>query len=345
MTGQWRSTGKGLRFWQKNLALDLGTTNVSMYMPGRGLVLQEPSVVALSNGHGQVAVAGTEAHRMLGKAPSKIKVIKPLWGGRIADFEAAKKMLEQFISRVLRRFPFLRLRLIVTVPCGLTQVERRAVFSAAKRPGVKEIYFIEEPVAAAIGSGLPVTEPRGIFIINLGGGVTEIAVLSLGGIVLANTLRVGGETVDEAIQRYLYRQYHLKVGLTTAEAAKRQAGYAVEPPDDLVYCFRGINMQHRLPEAFEVKAAELTEVISPVLEIIAGSVREVFEQIPPQLASDVIQDGIYLTGGGSLLNNLDLYFHRELNLPVQRVKEPLSCAVEGASQALGYIKFLEMQRG
>ena len=167
-------------------------------------------MVAFSKG--QAAVAGIEAHRMLGKAPSEIKVVKPLWGGRIADFEAAKKMLEQFIYRVLRRFPFLRLRLIVTIPYGLTQVERRAVFSAVKRPGVKEVYFIEEAIAAAIGSGLPITEPRGIFIINLGGGVTEITVLSLGGIVLASTLRVGGETMDEVIQRYIYRQYHLMGG-------------------------------------------------------------------------------------------------------------------------------------
>ncbi len=282
---------------------------------------------------------------MLGKAPSEIKVVKPLWGGRIADFEAAKRMLEQFISRVLRRFPFLRLRLIVTAPYGLTQVERRAVFSAVKRPGVKEIYFIEEAIASAIGSGLPVAEPRGIFIINLGGGVTEITVLSLGGIVLASTLRVGGETMDEVIQRYLYRQYRLRVGLTAAEAAKQEAAYALDPPANQTYRFRGINMEQRLPEALEIKASELTGVISPVLAVVTGAVREVFEQIPPQLAADVIQDGVYLTGGGALLKNLDLYFQRALNLPVKRVERPLSCAVEGAGQAFKYIKLLEMQRG
>ncbi len=332
--------GLSLRFWQRDLAIDLGTTNTLIYMPQKGIVLEEPSVVALRNG--AVAAAGKKAFRMLGRTPPGITAVKPLQGGVIANFEMTRKMLDYFISRVLRRFPFLRLRMMITVPYGTTQVERRAVLAAGKRAGVKGTYLIEEPVDAAIGGGLPVAEPRGSFIVNCGGGVTEIAVISLGGIVLGSSLPQGGETIDETIQRYIYRTYRMEIGLSTAEEAKKEAVYAVDPPEDLTYAFRGINLYRRTPDTLEVKAAELHEVIGPQLVALTGAVRTIFERMPPQLAADVMQDGIVLAGGGSLLHNLDLYLSREINLPVRRVEDPFTCVVRGASESLGYLENLAL---
>lgn len=333
-----RKQGFKFRFWQRDLAIDLGTTNTLIYMPQKGIVLEEPSVVALRNG--TVAAAGKKAYRMLGRTPPGIAAVKPLQGGVIADFEMARKMLDYFISRVLRRFPFLRLQMIITVPYGTTQVERRAVLAAGKRAGVKGTYLIEEPIAAAIGGGLPVAEPRGSFIVNCGGGVTEIAVISLGGIVLGSSLPQGGEMIDETIQRHIYRRYRMQIGSSTAEEAKKEAAYAADPPEDLSYLFRGINLYSRNPDTLEVKATELHEVIAPQLAALSGAVRTIFERIPPQLAADVMQDGIVLAGGGSLLHNLDLYLGREINLPIRRVEDPFACIVHGAGKALGYLKSL-----
>lgn len=342
MAGE-RKRGRGLRFWRRDLAVDLGTTNTLIFMPRRGIVLQEPSVVALHNG--KVAAVGKRAFRMLGRTPAGMEAIKPLQKGVIADYDMARKMLEHFIARVLRRFPFLRLRLIITVPYGTTQVERRAVLAAGKRSGVKETYLIEEPIAAAIGSGLNVSEPRGIFIVNCGGGVTEMAVISLGGIVLARSLRLGGETIDETIQRHLYRRYRMEIGLSMAEEAKQKAGYAVDPPEEASFLFRGINLYKRIPDTLEIKVSEISETIEPVLSTLATAVVSIFEQIPPQLAADIMQDGIFLAGGGSLLANLDLYLNRTVNLPVHRAEDPFTCVVRGASKALDYLDRLELQRG
>lgn len=306
-------------------------------------MLQEPSVVALQNG--VVAAVGKKAQRMLGRTPIGMDAVKPLHEGVIADYELTRKMLEHFISSVMRRYPLLRLRLIITIPYGTTQVERRAVLAAGKRSGVKETFLIEEPIAAAIGSGMPVAEPRGIFIVNFGGGVTEIAVISLGGIVLARSFRQGGETIDQTIQRYLFRRYRMEIGLSIAEDAKRNACYAADPPEGLTYTFRGINLHKRGPDLLEIGAEELTRSIEPVLSAIAGAVKSIFEQIPPQLASDVMQDGLLLVGGGALLNNLGLYLSREINLPVRLVSDPVTCVVRGASAALNFIDRLELQRG
>ncbi len=329
------------RFWSRDLAIDLGTSNTLIYMPRRGIVLQEPSVVALHQG--TVAAVGKKAQRMLGRTPVGMEAVKPLQDGVISDYEMTRKMLEYFISSVIRRYPFMRLRLIVTVPYGTTQVERRAVLSAGKRSGVKETYLIEEPIAAAIGSGLPVAEPRGIFVVNCGGGVTEIAVISLGGIVLASSFRQGGETIDQTIQRYLFRRYRMEIGLSIAEDAKKNACYAVDPPEGLTYTFRGINLHKRMPDTLEIKAEELSKAVEPVLNGISGAVKEIFEQIPPQLASDVMQDGLLLVGGGALLPNLDLYLSREIDLPVCLVSDPFTCVVRGASMALNYLSRLELQ--
>ncbi len=337
-----KADGLNFRFWRRDIAIDLGTANTLIYMPRRGIVLQEPSVIALQGG--VVAAAGKKAQRMLGRTPAGLTAIKPLQGGVIADYEMTRKMLEHFLTLVLKRFPFLRLRLIVSVPYGTTQVERRAVLAAGKRSGVKETYLIEEPVAAAIGSGLPVAEPRGSFIVNLGGGVTEIAVISMGGIVLARSIRQGGETLDEAIQRYLYRRYRLEIGLSHAQGAKEKAGYAVDPPEGLTYVFRGVNLRKRMPDTLEISAQEITRAMEPVLVNIAHIVKSVFEEIPPQLASDVMQDGVLMMGGTALLHNMDLYLSREVDLPVHRVADPFTCVVRGASLALQFIDRLELQR-
>lgn len=329
-----------LRFWQRDMAIDLGTTNTLIYMPQKGIVLEEPSVVALRNG--DVAAAGKKAFRMLGRTPPGITAVKPLQGGVIANFEMTRKMLGYFISRVLRRYPLLRLRMMITVPYGTTQVERRAVLAAGKRAGVKETHLIEEPIAAAIGGGLPVAEPRGSFVVNLGGGVTEIAVISLGGIVIGTSLPQGGEAIDETIQRHIHRHYRMEIGLTTAEEAKKTAVYAVDPPEDLTYTFHGINLYRRTPDALEVKAAELHEAVVPQLASLTGAVRTIFERIPPQLAADVMQDGIVLVGGGSFLHNIDIYLGREINLPVRRVEDPFTCVVRGASESLAYMEDLTL---
>jgi len=331
------------RFWRRDLAIDLGTSNTLIYMPHRGIVLQEPSVVALFNG--VVMASGTKAQRMLGRTPRGMRAIKPLQEGVIADYEMTRKMLKHFISSVLKRFPFIHLRLIITVPYGTTQVEKRAVLSAGKGSGIKETYLIEEPIAAAIGSGLPVAEPRGIFVVNCGGGVTEIAVISLGGIVLADSFRQGGETIDQTIQRYLFRHYRLEIALSIAEEAKKSICFAVNPPAGLTYSFRGINLHKRRPDILRISADELTQAIEPVLSSIAGAVKNIFEKIPPQLAADVMQDGLLLVGGGALLKNLDLYLSQEINMPVRLAGDPFTCAVRGASMALNYIDRLELQRG
>jgi rod shape-determining protein MreB and related proteins len=341
MPEQEKKNGFNLRLWRRDLAVDLGTANTLIFMPRRGVVLQEPSVVAVRNG--TLLAAGKKAHRMLGRTPVGIEAIKPLQGGVIADYEMARRMLEYFIGRVLKRFPLLRLRIIITVPYGTTQVERRAVIAAGKRSGVKDTYLIEEPIAAAIGSGLPVSEPRGIFVINFGGGVTELAVISLGGIVLARSLRQGGETIDQTIQRYIHRRYRMEIGLSVAEEAKRQVGYAIDPPEGLSYTFRGINLHRRMPDQLEIQAKEVSEAINPVLSAISGAAQGLFEKIPPQLAADVMQDGILLVGGGALLPNMDLYLSRNINLPVRRAADPFTCVVQGASMALQYIERLELQ--
>ena len=290
--------GLSLRFWQRDLAIDLGTTNTLIYMPQKGIVLEEPSVVALRNG--AVAAAGKKAFRMLGRTPPGITAVKPLQGGVIANFEMTRKMLDYFISRVLRRFPFLRLRMMITVPYGTTQVERRAVLAAGKRAGVKGTYLIEEPVAAAIGGGLPVAEPRGSFIVNCGGGVTEIAVISLGGIVLGYSLPQGGETIDETIQRYIYRTYRMEIGLSLLKRPRGGLAWIA----NLTYAFREINPTAALPILL-VKAQSCVSD-RPAAGCFDRRGSHLFERIPPQLAAMSCRTGSS-SPASSLLHNLDLY--------------------------------------
>lgn len=334
-------------FLRRDLAVDLGTTNTLIYSPRKGIILQEPSVVAIDNRTGNIAAAGKKAFLMLGKTPANIKTVKPLRKGVVADFTYAQKMLQHFLFKVVNKVPLVRLRVIITIPYGTTQVERQAVITAGKRTGIKDLYLIEEPLAAALGIGIPAEAGSGSLIINLGGGVTEVAVVSLGGIVSAKSIRQGGDSLDSAIQRYIYHKYNIEIGLGTAEKVKREIGYAINPPPDLSFEIKGMNYQKQKPDKTLITAEEISEAMAPVLYPFTLSIKNVFDQINPQLAGDVLNEGIYLAGGGSLLKNIDLFLTHELNMPVNVVKEPLTCIVRGASQALSYFKhltYLELYR-
>lgn len=327
-------------FFRQDLAVDLGTTNTLIFSPRRGIILQEPSVVAVDKRTGAILAAGKKAYMMLGKTPINIEAIKPLREGVVADFNYAQKMLQYYLFRVVSKIPLVRIRAIITVPHGTTQVERQAVITAGKRTGIKEIFLIEEPLAAAIGTGIPIEESSGNLIINLGGGVTEIAAVALGGIVHAKSIRQGGDSLDAAIQRYVYHKYNMEIGSGSAEKVKKEIGYATNPPPEINYEIKGINWKTQKPDKTTITAEEINEAIAPILYPFTMAVKNVFEQVHPQIASDVLNKGIYLAGGGAMLKNIDIYMSHELNLPVNIVNEPFTCIVRGASHALKYINHL-----
>ena len=332
---------------RKNLAIDMGTTNTLIYVPRHGIVLQEPSVVAVGKYNEQVLAVGKKALLMLGKTPADIEAIRPLQNGVIADFKHARLMLQHFLWKVIKQLPLIKMRAIITVPYSTTQVERQAIITAAKRIGIKEIYLIEEPLAAAIGTGIPIEEKNSSVIINLGGGVTEVAAISFGGIVYASSIRQGGSSLDAAIQRYLYHQHSLEIGFNTAEAIKKDIGYAYDPPNHSAFRTKGLNWQTLKPDQTVVTAAEINEAITPVLYPLTTAIKEVFENVHPQFASDVYKRSILLVGGGALLKNIDVFLQNELKLPVQIAQEPLTCTISGASKAIRYLKhlnYLELYR-
>ncbi len=334
-------------FFRRELAIDLGTSSTLIFSPRRGVLLQEPSVIAIDKRSGAILAAGNKAAAMMGKTPGNIEAIKPLREGVVADYYYAQKMLQFFFHKVKMRFPLMKVRAIITVPYGTTQVERQAVITAGKRVGIKEIYLIEEPLAAAIGSGLPIDEAQGTFVVNMGGGVTEIAAVALGGIVKARSLRQGGDALDVAIQRHVYQHHKLEIGPGTAEKAKFALGYAISPRPEEIMELRGINWQTQRPGRAVINAQELTEAMTPVLYPITIAIKNVFEQIHPQFASDVLNRGVFLVGGGSLLRNMEVFLAGELDLEVKIVDNPISCTVKGASQALRYLgqlEYLELYR-
>ncbi len=330
---------KQFQFFRRNLAIDLGTNHTIIWSPGKGNLLSEPSVLAIDTRDNSVYSSGREAYNMLGRAPSNIEVIKPLQDGVIASFNYTVKMLEAFLDKAISRSPVIKYRLIFTVPYSSTQVERQAVITAGKRIGIKNIYLIEEPLAAAMGTGLPVNEARGNFLINLGGGVTEIAVISLGGIVKAKSLRHGGNSLNTSIQRYIYKKYLLEIGESTAAAAKETAGYAVNPPEKQDLEIKGLNRKTMRPDRITVPLSDITEAMYPVLSNYCTMAKKIFEQTPPQLTTDIIKEGIFITGGGSLLHNIDVLFSQNLELPVIKVEEPFTNAARGAGMALQYMRF------
>ncbi|MBM3585157.1 MAG: rod shape-determining protein [Alphaproteobacteria bacterium] len=327
-----------------DMAIDLGTANTLVYVKGRGIVLNEPSVVAIVNvrGRTQVLAVGDEAKQMLGRTPGNIEAIRPLRDGVIADFEIAEEMIKHFIRKVHNRRSFASPQIIVCVPSGSTAVERRAIQESAESAGARRVFLIEEPMAAAIGAGLPVTEPTGSMVVDIGGGTTEVAVLSLGGIVYSRSVRVGGDKMDEAIIAYIRRNHNLLIGEGSAERIKKQIGSACPPEDGdgETMQIKGRDLMNGVPKELVIGKRQIAESLAEPVGAIIEAVKAALEQTPPELAADIVDQGIVLTGGGALLNNTDLVLRQATGLPVIIAEEPLSCVALGTGRVLEELKTL-----
>jgi rod shape-determining protein MreB len=330
-------------FFSNDLAIDLGTANTLVYVKGVGIVLNEPSVVAINKnvtGPKRILAVGKEAKEMLGRTPGDIVAIRPLKDGVIADFEITAAMIRYFVEKAHNRRTMVKPRVIVCVPYGITNVEKRAVKEAAESAGVREVFLIEEPMAAAIGAGLPVTEPSGSMIVDIGGGTTEVAVISLAGIVYSKSVRVAGDKMDEAIIQYIRRKYNLLIGERTAEEIKIAIGNAY--PGDTVetMAVKGRDMVAGIPKTIVVTSDEIREAIAEPINIIVDAVRVALEQTPPELAADIVDKGIVLAGGGALIKNLDVLLREETGLPIMIADNPLTSVVVGSGKALDQIHVL-----
>lgn len=324
-----------------DIGIDLGTANVLVYVKGKGIVLREPSVVAINKDNGRVIAVGSEARRMLGRTPGNIVAIRPLKEGVIADYDVTEKMLRYFIVKSgLRKF-FCRPRVMVCIPSGVTGVEERAVRQAAIQAGAKAAYVIEEPLAAALGAGLDISEPSGTMVVDIGGGTTDVAVLSLGGIVTSKSLRVGGDKFDEAIVRYVRREFSMAIGERTGEEIKIDIGTAYPNGAPIkTYEIKGRDLVSGLPRAVSITSTRVHEFIREALEAVVGAVKEVLEQTPPELSADIVNKGIVMTGGGAMLQGLDKLISHETGLTVNLADDPLSCVAMGTGRALGMINIL-----
>ncbi len=327
-----------------DMAIDLGTANTLVYVKSRGIVLNEPSVVAIVNTRGkkQVLAVGDEAKMMLGRTPGNIEAIRPLRDGVIADFDIAEEMIKHFINKVHNRRSFASPQVIIAVPSGSTAVERRAIQESAESAGARRVFLIEEPMAAAIGAGLPVTEPTGSMVVDIGGGTTEVAVLSLGGIVYARSVRVGGDKMDEAIIGYIRRNHNLLVGESSAERIKTEIGTAC-PPDDgsgKSMQIKGRDLMNGVPKELVINQRQIAESLAEPVGTIIEAVKVALEHTAPELAADIVDKGIVLTGGGALLGNLDMVLRNATGLPVSIADEPLSCVALGTGRALEELKSL-----
>lgn len=329
--------------FSSDISIDLGTANTLIYVREKGIVLDEPSVVALrkdpTNGQTQVVAVGIEAKRMLGRTPGNIIATRPLKDGVIADFHITEKMLQHFIHKVhetkwFRPSP----RVLICVPCGSTQVERRAIKESAFGAGAREVYLIEEPMAAAMGAGLPVEEASGSMVVDIGGGTTEVAIISLNGVVYAESVRIGGDRFDEAIVNYVRRNYGILIGETTAEKIKQDIGTAFPVNEVREIEVRGRNLAEGVPRSFTLSSNEILEALQEPLSGIVGAVRGALEQTPPELAADIAERGMILTGGGALLKNLDRLLMEETGLPVIVAEDPLTCVARGGGHALEVIE-------
>jgi rod shape-determining protein MreB and related proteins len=326
-----------------DLAIDLGTANTLVYVKDKGIVMNEPSVVAVKadeRGGRKVLAVGKEAKMMLGRTPGNIVAIRPMKEGVIADFEITEAMLRYFIRKVHARSRLVRPRMIIGVPSGITQVEKRAVRESAESAGAREVFFIEEPMAAAIGAGMPVTEPRGNMVLDIGGGTTEVAVISLGGIVYSKSVRVAGDRMDEAIMDYIKRKYHLLIGSGTAEIIKTTIGNAFAGGQIDTVEVKGRDLVSGIPKILTIDSDEVRDAISEQINTIVEVVRSALEQMPPELAADLVDSGIVLTGGGALLRDLDTLLRTETKLPIHVSEEPLSAVAVGAGKALTNIHIL-----
>ncbi|CAN5262430.1 MAG: rod shape-determining protein [Chloroflexia bacterium] len=325
----------------KQIGIDLGTANVLVYLRGRGIVINEPSVVAISARDSKVKAVGIEARDMLGREPrDTIEVVRPMRDGVIADYVVTQKMLEYFIGKACGRFSFVRPEVMICVPAGVTGVERRAVRDAALNAGARRAYLISEPLAAAIGAKIPVADPSGNMIIDIGGGTTEVAVISLNGIVVARSLRVGGNKFDEAISNHIKRKFNLRIGERTAEEVKIAIGTAMPLEEDLTMEVRGRDEVAGLPRTIQIGANEISDAITEPLESIIGAVRAVLEETPPELSSDIIDKGMILTGGGAMLRNLPELLTEVTGVPCYVADDPLSCVAIGTGLALEHMDIL-----
>jgi rod shape-determining protein MreB len=325
------------------LGIDLGTANILVYLKGKGIVLREPSVVAMNTSNQNLVAVGEEARMMIGRTPENVVAIRPMCDGVIADYSTTQKMLEYLISKVCGRKRMLKPRVIIAVPSQITPVEKRAVVQAARSAGASQAYPIEEPLAAAIGAGLPIATPGGNMIVDIGGGTTDIAVISLSGRVLSKSIRIGGNKMDEVIQRHIKTKYSLMIGDRTAEEIKTKIGSAYALEQELVLEVRGRDLIAGLPKTVEVTSAEIREALSEPVGAIVDRVRSVLEHTPPELSSDIIERGMMLTGGCALLRGLDKLIASQTGIPIHIAEDPLSCVALGCGRALDQMDLIRDQ--
>ena len=335
------------KYLSNDIAIDLGTANTLVYAQEEGIILNEPSVVAVQKGYNEsksrVLAVGSEAKRMLGRTPGTIFAVRPIKDGVIADFEVTQSMLRYFISKATRRRKQLiswRPRIIICVPYGITQVEKRAVKESAQSAGAREVYLVEEPMAAAIGAGLPITEPSGNMVVDIGGGTTGVAVISLGGIVYCKSIKVAGDKFDEAIMNYVRRQFNLLIGERTAESIKLNIGNAYLFEEERSMEIKGRDLVTGAPKTIEITSSQVNDALMDPLSEMVDAVRTALEKTPPELASDIVDNGIILTGGGALLSNMDVLLRERTGLPVSIAENPLRCVVQGAGCILGSLNLL-----
>ena len=331
-----------LRMFSNDLGIDLGTANTAVYVRGKGVAILEPSIVAINRDTKQVRAVGVEAKKMLGKTPANIIAMKPMKDGVIADFDACESMLKYFINKVRSpRHKFVMPpKMIIAIPSGITSVERRAVRETALKAGARIVKLVEEPMAAAVGVGLPISEPCGSFIIDIGGGTTEMAVISLGGIVLTKSLRIAGNEMDEAITDYLKKKYNLLIGEKTSEEIKINIGSAYPLEEELTMEVHGRDLVEGLPKMVKIKSEEIRDALKDTLMAIVGAVRDILEETPPELSSDLVERGVVVAGGGSLLRNIDKLISQETKLPVIVADQPLLAVVTGTGKMLEEERYL-----
>lgn len=324
----------------RDIGIDLGTANTLVHMKSKGIVMREPSVVAINNNTGEVLAVGFEAKNMIGRTPGNITAIRPMKDGVIADFQITQGMLRYFIRKVMGKNMFIKPRVVVCVPSGVTEVEKRAVIDATLQAGAKEAYLIEEPMAAAIGANLPVEEPTGSMVVDIGGGTCEVAVISLGGVVVSRSLRIGGDELDDSIVLYVKKEYNLMIGERTAEDIKIKVGSAYMLEEETKHNISGRDLVTGLPKDLTISSDEIRAALSEPINSIVDSIKYTLEKTPPELASDIMEKGIMLTGGGALLKGLDQLIHNETGIPVNIAEDPLDCVALGTGKVLEEIEVL-----
>ena len=326
-----------LGLFSSDLAIDLGTANILVYEPGRGVIINEPSVVAVRNDETREPVAvGHRAKEMIGKTPEHIEAIRPIKDGVIADLATTEAMLKYFIKKAHNRRSLVRPRIVICIPSGVTDVERRGVEESARSAGAREVYLVEEPIAAAIGADMPIREPSGNMVVDIGGGTTEVAIISLSGIVYAKSVRIAGDKMDEAIVNYIKRKYSILIGETTAERIKIELGEAYPSSEERSMEIKGRDLVRGVPRTITINSTEIRETLLEPIKAIIDAIKTALERTPPELASDIYDQGIVITGGGALLHNLDILIEKETGLPVHKADDPLSCVVMGSGKILDH---------